>query len=1282
MQSFISGRDLTKADFLNMLEIGTVDTGSGTLFGGSQKRAVDTNKLTLIIGIGGSGIAALLKTFNIANQKLEPGYSAYTKFLAVDTSETELEPLSHKGIDTLNISSPRAQVRLNYDNRQFHRRFIDRDFPIQLLAPEGASQVRQIAKVKLYDQNGGTTNDMLLRDKINRYFYEDWRALQSERVNILILTGITGGTGSGIFIDVAARAKQACPRPANVTVYGYIMMPDTVERFAPSHVHRMTLYRNGYAALKELESFESIPMETGRKESIFSSNPYNNIELTNANIPFDYPVLVSGDYDEATLTIAETIVNSMNTDSNTYYNQDSFYSNSATMRMQVIANNVISHHGILNVYACPEDSRMYSSIGYVRASIPEKIVIPHVIGTVSRRLYEPNVNGTNVAATNFTGTCFCTKDKSLNRQDYEKAMRELLGLKQEQELRESSLWNKLNAKMNSLCSLRDNHVEISYDDVVCGNTRHYFEGFRVNENINNAINRMELTIENEIELLKHNAQGVMRKYGPRAMQYLYNGTGNINEHGGSEHFVEYCLKTQIDYVMNGFLAQRAGVMPRRPEPIKSLFGRFEENLSHKKLTEWKEAVKAYEIQNIRYAVSKNMTGENGIWHSSFVIPLMDFIWSISRFADVLETVSEYYDSVGSSLNTDDYWTFANQRGCANEVNLCSNREVYTWVKEKINNKLASIEIQDVRDYLINDFYENTQVWTSNEAGVAREHYDEVMSMSCQVGKNAQANNGLELTIVDYFNHVAEKTTNSDVQGEIKNTVDFLFEQLLTRSRPCLEKKQGTIQKSYRAIILPRTLDAIEAGPIIKKEFTKKFYNSDQDVPIFMYSLDVDSILFYQTSVAEALSDIKNIELWENAYEQLVDKTTHLHSGEIPTLHMDTGYSQYNELTMDETIKEAHLEENRRVYPTWANDNNAMEELNKIYGTGLSWLHYPSINVARYGNSFNSNDTTFESEYRRNMFSKKIDEALRIGVIECERTGDVYKYFINLIPRDWKNLQINEYKKRHHNGMFVRGKELFDYLASLNRDSYSSYRKQICLQNSFIFGPNGFDFTEIKEAEHWTQERIDREHKNYMMRIMRKSTALFQDMEDTMFKLYPIEFSLEVKEMKVIAFAAYSVFFKMYMFGVVNSNEKGDEWAAIVDEEGNTEILARFTRSRLRSLGDLDIKLITENLRLFYVYKQYSEVRNEFSLSDERLDSILSKVNRKISDKELDEFVEVRTKKLAEELILYKEKFGYEEDPLEEIMSSFELDVSLMEEVQSIVDFYETLDKTLNSLDAF
>ena len=962
-------RDLSRADFLDILEVGQVDTGSGTLFGVANIRPVEKSKLTLVIGIGGSGNGAVLRAFSIAEQKLCSDYSGYVKFLAVDADSNELDRLDKKGLDIFDLSIPGADYRLEPECRSpFSKSFINEDFPNRTLTGYGSNQRRLMGKSKLYDGKDGATNDQLLRDKIAGYFDGDWTALKEKPVDIIVITGITGGTGSGTFIDIAALARSACPCQSNVTLYGYIMLPDTMERIAITNDVRKRLFSNGFAALKELESFESINMEEGRKEIFPAVDESNSIEISKPI--FDYPVLVSGNYVNAAEMIAEVIINAV-ADSDGTFGQASLYQNRDVQRAKKLKRDMVSRDGILKHETCPEDSHMFSSIGYAQASIPEKIVIPHVVGAVCKRLYEPAFSyheGPDAEAASF-----CTKERPLNREEYEAALRELLGLKQDQELNAGSLWSKLNICMCQLCRIKDNPLGAI-------NLR------GLQGHILFATEEMVKAIETEFDSMKVRAKGIMKKYGPRAMQFLFYGTETTKEHSVNEEYKTFCLKTQIEFVEERFINQKAEVMPQEP---KLPTGFLQAIKAQVLMDEWKGRVSTYLETNIRYGVSQYMKGEEGVWQTRFVKPLKDFLWGVSRFADVLETVSDFYSDIGKSLDSDDYFQFMQQSGEANGINLCRNERTYAWVKEKISRKLANIRIQDVKDELIDDFYCNKNAWTSNDKGIARKAFDKVISRVCAVGKYAMTynGNGMGLAITDYFSYVIDTEPVAVWQREIIAAVNLFFDQLITESKPCLKVKRGTVQACNGTIILPQALQAGVEGAMIQQAFQTRLIGMNTAVSNLVYSAVTDSIVCCQTSVADALSDLQDLTKWEAAYDSALDSTTHLHNGEIPTLHMVTGYSQYNELTMSETIREACLTEKRKVYHIWRDDPGAKEKLNTIYGTGLSWKNYPSINVSRYGSDFLGLQNTVEASYRRDVFSKKIEEALHLGIIECERTGN-------------------------------------------------------------------------------------------------------------------------------------------------------------------------------------------------------------------------------------------------------------------------------------------------------
>ena len=106
----------------------------------------------------------------------------------------------------------------------------------------------------------------------------------------------------------------------------------------------------------------------------------------------------------------------------------------------------------------------------------------------------------------------------------------------------------------------------------------------------------------------------------------------------------------------------------------------------------------------------------------------------------------------------------------------------------------------------------------------------------------------------------------------------------------------------------------------------------------------------------------------------------------------------------------------------------------------------------------------------------------------------------------------------------------------------------------------------------------------------------------------------------------------------------------------------------------------DKLKLYYVYQQYEEIRNEYRLTDEELDKIQTKVNKRVSEEQQEELLETRTASLKEELAIYKEKYGDEDDPLDAIMESYGLEEYQIDEIQPVIDFYETLDEVLEEQD--
>lgn len=118
---------------------------------------------------------------------------------------------------------------------------------------KGAGQIRPVARLVAFDN----------REKIVAAFNHAYRAVTSirsddqrvisgDKVIVVICGSLAGGTGSGVFLDVAAMIRDAQP---NVVITGMFVLPSV---FATAD-GQAKLKANGYAALSELNYYSTEP---------------------------------------------------------------------------------------------------------------------------------------------------------------------------------------------------------------------------------------------------------------------------------------------------------------------------------------------------------------------------------------------------------------------------------------------------------------------------------------------------------------------------------------------------------------------------------------------------------------------------------------------------------------------------------------------------------------------------------------------------------------------------------------------------------------------------------------------------------------------------------------------------------------------------------------------------------------------------------------------------------------------------------------------------------------
>lgn len=1241
-----------------ILKLDQVDAGNGMLFGASaaNKREPRKNALTLVIATGGSGATAIREAIKIADQKLLSEYQNYVEFLVVDSDDEELEKTAKGCVRTLYTSVEGAAHRMTLKagearRPEFFRRFMPADYDIQKINGKGAARDRITGKLKLYDvtKDGTSTNDARFQQMIKSLFDGKWNAYKALPVDIMLLTGISGGNGSGTFLDLAARARHACrvAGASGVKVYGYIMLPDTAEGFAESDDVRKTFYQNGYAALKELESYMSIGFNGDRKEVIPSTNPVEDITISPTNMLFDYPVLISGNYQEAVSMIAETIVNVAGTNTGGF-SQASFYSNIPAARLVAMSPAQMCESDILKLDACPEDSHMYCGIGYAHAEIPEKIVIPNVVGKVCGSLYMESASS-GIAAQS-RQTVFCSQKRKLTKAEFEDTIGMLFHVDANVAVDENCLMNLIDDMLWDLSVLPENQNPLTYADVSGNQFGTWEEAFNATALVKAGQKEMKSFLDGLYESFTQKAVTVMNQYGPRAMEYLYTGEGADKP----TDFAHLSIRRILEVVKNTLL-DIANATTVHPEllPAKGVVSAFVAEKFSREVDGWKQAKENAIQEDIRREIAGSMTGGNGTWVADYQNKVEQFIRSCIRFANVLEYVTTYYSAAGKSVDAGTFAEFAQAPTGNNGLNLCADQKMYDWVKDCISKKVASINLVQLKEMLIQDFMDHSDQWCSDAPGEARKRYDEVMSIACQLGANATTNNGLNLTIQDYFNAALANVPVEGQNQRINQIVEEIMARLMQKSKPSLRIRNGSFYDINRNLMLPQTLITGAYGQQILKSFAAHLGRTLDINNQVIVSPVVDAIVSYQTSVANAISSLVDLPKWEQAYEAQKSNTKHLNCGEY--------VSQYTELTMREKDELDQVVRKEKIDPA--------DDL--LGSTGLSWEHYPSINTIAFQNNFTGFDglsgKTIEARYRQNVFEKKMEYALDEKIIECtEVAPNVYQYWINLIPSDWNNLNVNAWNERE-NGRCVRGKELFEFLHKQNMHSYASCRKRIELTGSQVFDSD-FDFNQIIQLQHWNALQVKQTHQSYMKRIMRKNTALYMELEETLYRYYDIRKTLEAKEK---GYQAY-VLGELYLFGCVVTDENEEQWDIRIDPDGGIQnILVLDWLTKMTGLNAFESGLCEDGLIWPLVYNRFKAL----NLKIEDLDQVRLAYAKKMGQQDPQGFrqmVEGCMEKLKQAYEDYHKLFGSKPDPAAEIAKKYSLGANDVGTVADMVQLYQSL----------
>ena len=1151
------------------IEHGNVDVGNDTLFSRKEKLSVNKERLTLVISSGGSGASAIKEAYRIAKQKLHADFDTYMKFIMVDSDADEIRKVEDefgKGtIKTVNISTPGAAARFAYETREeFYRQFLPVNFKNNEIDGHGSGQVRLNGKAKFYDRasqgQGGKYNDTRFREIIESFYQGIWAAYKDLDIDIMILSGLAGGNGSGTFEELAAHARYACRKycTGEVRVFGYLFLPDTMQGRINGDMR--TLYINGYAALKELESYTSLPFNSERTEIFRGHDAATNeirIECKESEKLFDYPILISGDYEETKTMMAESIVN-LACKSEGDFNQNQFYSNMPTKRKDYLASQDMINRGLLRADVFPEDSHYYAGIGYAYAAIPNEVVTANVVSNVSKKLYEKTDDVTEAGGSEIY---FCTDEKRMSKTEMETQIRKLFGFPNGA-VKASSLWeHKIKDALKKASKLPDNQGVLEKKDIINGNIEAYRKGYKEGECVTNGKKEFEDIFKEIIKSFVEHTKEVMVDYGPHAMEFLYEGTGPVNEKGVTETYTDLSIRSMLDFAKGEMQKIKQKQVEEPPYGAKKGLKAIIDFFTKSSVEEWKGEFRDAVQHSVKQQIIDGALESGGVWEKQLK-ELEDYFAQCKRFAESLESLKDFYHSEGMALDSSSVGEFVNASQVKNCVNLCNNAEAYAWVKQKVSATIKKVEMAKVRRELISSFVKNPSVWTSDVVGETRKEFDRIMAECCGLG--VAADEGSALTVTAYFNHVLDNIADGMLKVKARETIARIVQPLLEKSKPSLHKRQGSYCYINRFILIPKALTTAAFGAEVISAFKAEMAERGVSPESLAISPSVPEIVCYQTSVANGLCDLEDIAGWEKAYSES-------EADDKWGRHLINGEPQYAGTYCERTKSEL------------ANIQLTPEE-DIIFGTGLSLENYPPVAL------HNLQNNRKEQKYLEEVFNPIVDYALEEKIIERRTDSNTYKhkYVINLIPQGWKNLDVEDYDTIGHDGKYKRGETLFRYLKEQNRSVVGTYQKVIRLEGSGHMGEE-YDFTSALDlVPGMTDEGIDEISIAYMKRKLRKNTALFLELRETLCRYYDIAKELEYREKEQNYIYLVKQFLQYYQFGLIFEKEDDGKWYYLKKADGTKATLSGFGFSDQRAYSDLEKKLLEKGWKFLLAYKKFEE----------------------------------------------------------------------------------------------
>lgn len=365
----------------------------------------------LIVSYGGTGVDGLFAVKKVFEDSLPAKeINERVRFLAIDTdkdTQKKTETIKRADgttatveVDSLNdaqffqlsgsaakniITQPNLDSNVaQWINPQLVQA-VKADDKDEYLSGKGASGTRQLGRLMLYPAN--TANKLAARiSTLAKELTDD----NTYELRVFIISGISGGTGSGTVVDLTYFIRDAVPAHLKnrVRYGGFILLPPTGKSENADKIQHGN--SNGYAALKEINHF----MTLKQRDDTYSFTYGNGKTVTSKEPIFNTCYLLDGFSDEmgfanprvaACRVLAESLLD-MITSSQTsdggmvVQSVDSFMND-----MTAFANQMVQNHSV-NI-AVRDADYVYCALGHSEFAIPANEIKAYVGKQIFDKIY-------------------------------------------------------------------------------------------------------------------------------------------------------------------------------------------------------------------------------------------------------------------------------------------------------------------------------------------------------------------------------------------------------------------------------------------------------------------------------------------------------------------------------------------------------------------------------------------------------------------------------------------------------------------------------------------------------------------------------------------------------------------------------------------------------------------------------------------------------------------------------------------------------------------------------